>query len=223
MTKRWQKRACTLSQVSTTILALTLRHWPELANFSAAPSSNHKSWQKQRLWPVVSARCSTYQSVVFHYVNPMGAYTPYEDSMFAGANNISNNNCTFNNNNFKGHTEAIQAISVSCEHYHCLPSTITHLIFSIDRICACIFGTHSSHSLFYFDQQVTLMIPIFRIRWRREPKMQEPPFVCFLRSPSLNQYGRIYLCSCLFEKWLVAHLHTQKRIWRNTKTQKPKK
>ena len=57
----------------------------------------------------------------------MGAYTSYKDSMFMGANNISNNNCIFTNNNIAGQTEAIQAIAVSHEHCCCLPS-ITQLI-----------------------------------------------------------------------------------------------
>ena len=57
----------------------------------------------------------------------MGAYTPYKDSMFMGANNISNNNCIFTNNNIAGQTEAIQAIAVSHEHCCWLPS-ITQLI-----------------------------------------------------------------------------------------------
>ena len=41
------------------------------------------------------------------------------------------------------------------------------------------------------------------------PKMQTPPFASFCPSPSLNQYGWIYLCSCLTVKTTFG-LSTQK-------------
>jgi len=53
----------------------------------------------------------------------MGAYSTYEDSMFAGVNSVFIYNCT--PNSVAGPTDAVRAITVSPRHCRYLPS-VTH-------------------------------------------------------------------------------------------------
>ena len=100
------------------------------APISSSTSSNH-SWRNlpliSRLSPALRAPTvlSDQLALVSCDPNIMGAYTTYEDWMFAGAasDSVYIYNCT--PNSIVGPTDAVQAITVSHEQRRYLPS-VTH-------------------------------------------------------------------------------------------------
>ena len=88
-----------LIKVRTTSV-LTLQPWDEPTFWA---TGSNCSWCEPPCWSVFAAQPlqsglgDHSESVVSHYtLNRTGAYTPYEDSMFAGANNVYISNGTFN-------------------------------------------------------------------------------------------------------------------------------